>query len=169
MGVDVELNGIPVIERKVGDPHAGELAGGLAEDIPLGLDLDAVVADGVLEVVPRAVSAVEGVVVLGVGVALVGGDVGDGDGGLAVAGHEVGAGTLVALELKARPAFGAKTTDIEVGVERAGKGGLDLLPLGRQGQEEGGEEELHAAFPTYFQNERRKMRGTACAMRDCEW
>ena len=148
VGVDVELNGIPVIEGEMGDPHAGELAGGLAEDIPLGLDLDAVVADGVLEVVPRAVSAVEGVVVLGVGVALVGGDVGDGDGGLAVAGHEVGAGALVALELKARPAGGAETTDIEVGVERAGEGSFDLLPLGGQGQEEGGEEELHVfVFP----------------------
>ena len=145
-GVDVELDGIPVVEGEVGDAHASELAGGLAEDVLLGLDLDAVVADGVLKVVPGAVTAVEDVVVLGVGVARIGGDLGDGDGGLAVAANEVGAGALIALELKAGPARRSEATDVEVGVERAAAGGLDLLPLDGQGQEEGGEEKLHGSF-----------------------
>ena len=88
--MDVELNRVPGIEGKVGDAHAAELARGLAKDVDLGTNLDAVVADGVLEIIPRAVAGVEAVVVLGVGVALIGGDLGDGDGRLAVAGNEVG-------------------------------------------------------------------------------
>mmetsp|Transcript_8542 Transcript_8542/g.17374 ORF Transcript_8542/g.17374 Transcript_8542/m.17374 type:complete len:521 (-) Transcript_8542:61-1623(-) len=126
-GMDVKLDGVPGIEGKVGNAHAAKLARGLAKDVDLGSDLDAVVADAVLEIIPRAVAGVKAVVVLGVGVALIGGDLGDGDGRLTVAGNEVGSCTLVSLELERWPTLGAETAEVEVGVERTSAGGVGPL------------------------------------------